>query len=122
MNFIINKEEYLKLIAAWKTIPNRNAQYHILYNVLRGFDLKRGFSPIQKQSKLSNGATEWQAFDTAKKEVWWLLREPTFYDGDSADRRVRKEQELKDRIKFLSEKFGITFTAELLAALRELLK
>jgi hypothetical protein len=121
MNFIINKEEYLKLAAAWKTIPARTAEDHILYNVLRGFDLKRGFSPIQKQSKLSNGFTEWQAFDKAKREAYWTLREPTIYAGESAVRTATRALELADRIKWLNKKFGITFTSELMKTLRELL-
>jgi hypothetical protein len=121
MNFIINKEEYLNLAAAWKTIPSRTAQDHILYNVLRGFDLKRGFSPIQKQSKLSNGFTEWQSFDKAKHEAYWTLREPTIYAGESATRIATRALELADRIKWLNKKFGITFTPELMKQLRDLL-
>jgi hypothetical protein len=89
--------------------------------VLRGFDLKRGFSPIQKQSKLSNGFTEWQSFDQAKKDAYWTLREPTSFAGESAARIAIRALELADRIKWLNKKFGITFTPELMKTLRELL-
>ena len=123
MNFIINKEEYLKLVAAWKSIPHRTAQDHILYNMLRGHDLKRGFSPIQTESKLANGMLAWQAFDTAKHNAWYQIRDnAAMWSHDTPERRARRDAEEKERIDSLSKKYGVIFTPELITTLRELLK
>jgi len=123
MNFIINKEEYLSAMAAWNKIANRNATDHIFYNALRGHDLKRGFSPIQTESKLANGMLAWQAFDQAKKDAAWLIRDhlSMFQESDPA-RKSKREAEQKERIDSLSKKYGVIFTPELITTLRELLK
>lgn len=123
MNFIINKEEYLSAMAAWNKISNRTATDHIFYNALRGHDLKRGFSPIQKENKLRNGMTPWQAFDMAKKDAIWQLRDyHAMYSYDTPERVAKRVAEQNERIDCLSKKFGVTFTQELIATLREVLK
>jgi len=123
MNFIISKEEYLCTIAAWNKITNRSATDHIFYNALRGHDLKRGFSPIQSESKLANGMSAWQSFDTAKHEAWWQIRDhSSMFHESNPDRIAKRESEQKERIDSLSKKYGVTFTPELLTTLRELLK
>lgn len=122
MNFIINKEEFLQVVAAWKQIPNRNATEHIFYNALRGHDLKRGFGPIKTESKLANGAKPWQSFEGALKSAAWALRGISTYANEPADRVARKQEEYDKRIAALSKKFGITFTPELIAKLQEAFK
>ena len=122
MNFIINKEEYLSAMAAWNKIANRNATDHIFYNALRGHDLKRGFSPIQTESKLANGMLAWRAFDTAKHDAWWMLRDNTAFSNDTVERKARRDAEQKERVDSLSKKYGVIFTPELITTLRELLK
>ena len=122
MNFIINKEEYLCTIAAWNKIANRNATDHIFYNALRGFDLKRGFSPIQSENKIAAGMTPWQSFENAKKDAAWQIRDDSAWTHDTPDRAAKRAASTKERIDTLSKKYGTTFAPELLATLRELFK
>ena len=122
MNFIINKEEYLKVIAAWNNIPNRTATDHIFYNALRGHDLKRGFSPTTSALKLSNGKQEWQGYDTALSAARWTLRNEASWTHDTPERAAKREAATKERIDALSKKYGTEFTPELIATLRELFK
>ncbi len=122
MNFIISKEEFLSVAVAWNTIPNKDAADHILYNALRGHDLKRGFSPITKPLKLDNGMSPWKSYDGAKFNAFWQLRPMQVNSFDSTERKLVREKEYADRIKVLNEKFKVTFTPELIATLREMLK
>lgn len=123
MNFIINKEEFCKVVAAWYFIPNRTASDHIIYNCLRGHDLKRGFSPIKENSpKLANGAQPWQAFDQAKQAARWTLRNSEGLRNDTPERTALREIDYKDRRDALSKKYGVTFTPELMETMREMLK
>ena len=52
MNFITSKEEFLNVVMAWANIANRTAADHIIYNVLRGHDPKRGFVEIKNTGKI----------------------------------------------------------------------
>lgn len=124
MNFIINKEEYLKVRAEWIHPGHRHhdAADHIIYNALRGLDLKRGFSPIQSAHKLSNGASEWEGFLTAKSNAAWYIRDNAAWAHETPARTVSRLTEYKERIDTLSKKYGVTFTSELITTLRELLK
>ena len=122
MNFIINKEEFLQVVAAWKQIPNRNATDHIFYNALRGFDLKRGFGPITTESKLANGATPWQSFDGALRSAAFQLRAAAIYPNMPPDRKAKQEAERDERMNALGKKFGVIFTPELIAKLVESFK
>ncbi len=123
MNFIITKDEYLQAKKAW-TQPgyHHNAADHIIYNALRGFDLKRGFSPVTDQQKLNNGFSEWQSYDTAKSNARWEVRESSRWAGETPERTARRNAEDAERYKTLGLKFGVTFTPELLTTIRELLK
>lgn len=121
-NFIINKEEYIKVKAAWNQIPNRTAEDHIIYNALRGHDLKRGFAPTTSDRKLTNGKSEWDGYDTAMSNAHWRLRAEPANKWDTPDRAASRALQEKERIDAMSKKFGTDFTPELLTALRELLK
>jgi hypothetical protein len=121
MNFIINKEEFLQVVAAWKQIPGHDATDHIFYNALRGHDLKRGFVPIKSEIKLANGAAPWQSYEAAIKDASWQLRDAPTY-ANTPERKAKNEAEYKNRIESLSKRFGITFTPELIAKLKESFK
>lgn len=124
MNFIINKEQYLAVKAAWKQIPeaHRSATEHIFYNVLRGFDPNRGFTPIKSEEKLRNGAQPWQTFHYAKACVHSILRAPIAYAHDKPERIAAKEEQYKKALAELSRKYGVEFTPELIAKIEETLK
>lgn len=52
------KDQYLQMKETWaKTEKHTNAQ-HMLYNILRGYEPLRGFSPLVNQVKIDNGG-EW---------------------------------------------------------------
>jgi uncharacterized protein YhfF len=57
MNFIIDTEQYLKAKAAWSKRQDHSSAEMIIYNILRGFDATRGFTPISNPRKLANGMT-----------------------------------------------------------------
>jgi len=122
MNFIINKEEYLTVIAAWNKISNRDAKDHIFYNVFRGFPIDRGFHPIQREHKINNGAQPWQALNQAKKDAQWVIRDNIVYSNESPERKATRELAYQERINALSKKYGTTFTPELIVKLREAFK
>jgi len=121
MNYIIEKEAYLNVLAAWKKTANHTAADHIIYNALRGFDIKRGFSPVVKPSKLSNGFTEWGAYNMAKAHAIASLREPdvTVSKWVSEEKRLARIDAVNKHLKKLGERFGIELTPELLQKLRE---
>ncbi len=121
MNFIISKEEYLNAITAWNKILNRNSSDHIIYNMIRGHNPNRGFSPIQSPNKLNNGAKPWQSFEQAKSATRFSLRDASGLRNDTSARTALRELDFKDRRDALSKKFGITFTPELIAKLKEVL-
>lgn len=121
-NFIINKEEFIKVKAAWNLIPNRTATDHIIYNALRGHDLQRGFAPTTSDRKLTNGRSEWEGYLTALSNARWSVRIEPSYHSESPERAARRAESVKERFDSLSKKFGTEFTPELLTALRELLK
>ncbi len=112
MNFIINKEEYLSVIAAWNKIPNRDTKDHIFYNVLRGHDIEQ---------KLSTGMSPWRALEQAKRDASWAIRDNRTRENDSPERKAKFEAEYKDRIDNLSKKYGTTFTPELIAKMKEVI-
>ena len=119
MNFIIDKSEYLNVIAAWNKIPNRDTKDHIFYNVLRGHPVERGFHPIHKEQKLNAGAEPWQALTQAKADAQWAIRDNSAWGNDTPERKAKREAEYKERIDALSKKYGTTFTPELIAKLKE---
>lgn len=122
MEFIISKEEYLKVKAAWTKIANRNSADHIFYNALRGHDLKRGFAPTTSNIKMSNGKREWHGFETAKGNALWRIRIEPIYTNDTAERKASRDVRVQERIDALSKQFGIEFSPELITMLRELFK
>ena len=125
MNFIINKEQYLALKAAWiqeKYQHDHNSVSHVIYNILRGFPADRGFTPITDPKKLANGASPLQAFDEAKYLANRNMMELMFLDHDSQDRKDYKVKAFNDRMAGLKDIYGIDFTPEIRAAIREALK
>lgn len=124
MNYIIEKAQYESVVAKWKQTKSHTAAEHIIYNALRGFDPKRGFTPITHSNKLANGAQLWDGYNTALYTAKWLLREANIRMGKYAtelDILLRTDSE-NERIKQTSDKFGVEITSELRTKLLELLK
>jgi hypothetical protein len=80
MDYIIqDKQQYWQYQEAFRTRARNKqttAQDHILYNFIRGKDLKRGFTPITNANKLSaNYANnQWHAFSQALQDLTWALK------------------------------------------------
>lgn len=76
MNFIITKEQYLAVKAAWAKLQSHSSTDLIIYNLLRGFPADRGFSPLVKQTKIiSNSGDKWHGFNMALRSAKILLAE-----------------------------------------------
>jgi len=74
--FILNdKQQFKQYQLAFRQLAHTKqatAVDHILYNLLRGKDLKRGFTPITNETKLNNNARkepEWYTFKLALSEL-----------------------------------------------------
>lgn len=79
MNFIITKEQYTAAKAAWKQIPNPTASDIIIYNLLRGFPVDRGFTPFKDTSAnkiTSNNCNKWNGFNMAVRSAAYRLSRP----------------------------------------------
>jgi len=121
MKFIINKEEYLSVKAAWKQTPNHTATDHIFYNALRGHNLKRGFNPIQAERKLSNGMIQWNSYKNERFNARWELRDSVKARRYNTPEFISmRAAEQKERISLLSKRYGVTFTQELIIKLQEI--
>ena len=68
-NYILTKEQFEALKKNWKQKKSHSAAELIVYNVLRGCDPKRGFTPITRESKLTNGHAPYGAFERAKHSL-----------------------------------------------------
>lgn len=109
-NFTLNKEQYINVCIAWKAKTSHSASHHIIYNLLRSFDMDRGFTPITNRTKLSNGVIEWTGYREAKHHAYQLLKKPVQYrsEGD-----IAYEKRLKSYIVNI-ELFGITYDESLI--------
>ena len=80
MNYITNKEEYLKLSKAWKDHVNSGktvtAMHHMIYNAIRGYDLKRGFTPITREARLNAGHDPNGSYNSAKAGIKYKWKQP----------------------------------------------
>jgi hypothetical protein len=124
MNYIIEKDQLASVLAAWKQPKSHTASQHVIYNVLRGYEPKRGFTPITRPTKLANGAEQWFGYDMAIFTARWELREINNKMGrfsTEAQALIRASAE-NDRIKATNTKYGIEITSELRTKLLELLK
>lgn len=51
-----DKEQYLRFKKLWaENCQYLSSKYHMLYNIVRGYDTSRGFTFVTKPSKLNNG-------------------------------------------------------------------
>lgn len=98
--FIENKDEFLKIRAAWKNYCNNGghatAPHMMLYNILRSKPYDRGFTSLTKEIRLRSGHDKWQGLKKAAN----LIRLASNYGGSY----------LAD----LSEPFGETINKEVI--------
>jgi hypothetical protein len=77
MTFIFDKSQFQALQTNFKDSAHNESNSSsdaILYNIIRGKDLKRGFTPITNQNKLNNGADPWLGFKQALLTARWAAK------------------------------------------------
>lgn len=116
MNHIINQKQYDTLIATWKHTKSHTASAHIIYNILRGYDLRHGFTPITNSTKLANGYREWTGHYAAISTLVQLLR------GSNKINMAEYADEIDVLLRPDSINTRINITPGLQAKLLELLK
>ena len=66
------KQQYLQFRKAFATAANAGtlqAEHFIFLNIVRGIPYTRGFSPVTRTTKLSNGANIWQGLDNGVRRL-----------------------------------------------------
>ena len=102
MNYIITKEQYLAAKTAWKLNKTPTAAELLTYNLLRGFPLERGFTPVTKPIKLANGQSKWGGYNMA---LYYASR--NLYIGDSSlEHYLEKYGQPPKKISFLDKLKG----------------
>lgn len=112
-NFILDKEQYLQVVAYWKSKDMHTAAQHIGYNLLRGFPPDRGFTRLSDAKVSSRANDPWYGYNCALGHLNVTLhtaKVSKYVDQDRADRTNATNME---RFK---QMFGIDLTAELCAA------
>lgn len=110
--FFNDKEHYLQFKAAWAKAVNDpdvqiTATHHLVYNLIRGYDATRGFTPITNVNKLSNGAYINHGLYFARSALSMHI---------GCAKKGRSEWSKRWVEEFLAP-FGDTFTFEMLAKL-----
>lgn len=88
-----SREEYIAFRTAWSKLAKEKkltSAMILFYNVVRGKDTNRGFTPIQRPSKLSNGASPDQAFKAALSQIIYLATQGGKWADDSRREFVSK--------------------------------
>ena len=119
MNFIIDKQQYLAVKEAWRHIEEKSSVDHVIYNVLRGFEPNRGFSPVQSKIKLANGFTAWQSFASAKRYASNQMSRPVVYSGEKSERTQEKMKTYAAMLTSMGTRYGVEFTPELTKKINE---
>lgn len=82
-HFFEDKQQYLAFQQAFRKLSrekNAKSHDHILYNFIRGCDLKFGFSPLKNPNKIDPyHKDEWKGFTAAKSELLRLIKNRKHY-------------------------------------------
>lgn len=70
------QEQYLQMKAEWAGKQEHTAWDHAIYNLLRGFHVEKGFTPLQRKSRIDNGHV------SAIVEMDWQFRMLLSKDGN----------------------------------------
>ena len=108
-NYLLNKEQYQSVLAAWKVKSAHSSAEHIIYNLLRSFEPNRGFTPFTNATKLNNGQYKYAGLQLAIMNAKLLLSPPVKSSWNSADDFDKRVKAYYKSI----EAFGITHDAAL---------
>ena len=103
MEYNITKEQYLAVLAAWKSKESHTAEEHIIYNLLRSKPLELGFN---SRAKNIQGNDPWFAFNvagTAAKKMICTIN-PWTKQTSSYE---REEERIKHKAIAFKATFGI---------------
>lgn len=67
-NIQITKEQTSNAVAAWRSVREHDAASHIIYNMMRGLDPMRGFSPCNNPRRMKANDPQW-AFKMACQAI-----------------------------------------------------
>lgn len=76
-NFICSKEQFQIFSEHFTAAANAKrltSSDILLNNIIRGKDVRRGFTPITNPTKLNSGTKAWQGFDAARGQLIANLR------------------------------------------------
>lgn len=108
-NYLLDKESYQNVLLAWRKQSSHSPSQHIIYNLLRSFNARRGFTQITNKNKLSNGSSPWLGYEEAYEFAKRMLAIPvqSRYDTDEYfNRRVSQ------RVEYFKD-FGVDITDDL---------
>lgn len=105
MEYNITKDQYLSVLAAWKSKDSHTAEEHIIYNLLRSKPLVLGF---KDRAKNIQGNDPWFAFNVASAAAKRMLsnRNPWAKQTQSSSFE-REEERIKQRAIQFKATFGI---------------
>jgi hypothetical protein len=114
---LLTKEQYLDLKAHWKALPRHSAMHHIGYNLLRGFEATRGFTPCTARKVASRGNDPWQGFNIAVLNLRMITGKLKPLN-DEPSYMVRYSKRVEEEAARFKAMFGITITDEIREAMK----
>lgn len=108
MNTNLTKEQIQTIKKSWSSAKIHSVVMHIIYNALRGKDVKLGFTPVSNPNKLRCHKDPLVSFKNAKYDAIHTLYQ------DPNGIRVQNK-------KILEELFGIEFTYDLSEELKRII-
>ena len=84
------KEKFILLVLAFKQkARNKKISYEdiLFYNLIRGLDPKRGFTPVKNENKIKNGMNPWLKFEQAKLNLNYYLRTNSVFIEDNKNKQ-----------------------------------
>jgi hypothetical protein len=120
------KEQYTQIHATWRTRQQHSAAQHVIYNLLRGMDPRRGFTNIKSSNKIiSNCNDAWHGFHQAcqvARGTYSSYRRPDIWRRIDGKLQLVTAEDPAVLQKKCEDLFLAQFGVELTDELRELLK
>jgi len=115
------RDRSLDPILARTKYPVLNSSHYMLYNLVRGYDIKHGYSPLTNEGRLNanllDGPKPWRNCDAAAHDLIRYARNLSDVNHPSANWRERSRK----NVEHMLLPFGDTFSHEALADLAGLL-
>jgi hypothetical protein len=116
-----NRDQTLDPILARTKYPVLSSAHYMLYNLVRGYDIKHGYSPLTNEGRLNanllDGAQPWRNCEAAATD---LIRHARSLSDVNSQSKTSREYRRKD-VEHMLLPFGDAFSHEALADLAGLL-